>query len=86
MARPGIDRLGVTAEAGAVPGIEHHERAAGRIVDAPQHPAAERGDVVPDASGEQDVQPVELTVVEQVPVQREQLGDRGPVVRTDRHR
>jgi hypothetical protein len=55
-------------------------------LDALQHATAERGDVVPDRRGEQQVEPVELAVVEQVPVPRQQLGDLRPVARRERHR
>jgi len=66
--------------------ISEGERGRPDRLDALQHAAAERGDVVPDRRGEQQVEPVELAVVEQMAVPRQQLGDLRPVVRRERHR
>jgi hypothetical protein len=65
--------------------LSQPERGLADGVDAVQRAAAELGDVVDDRRGEQDVEPVEVAVVEQVPVERDQLDDRGTVVRGERH-
>jgi hypothetical protein len=70
------ERVGVAERAGGL-----DER-----LDALQPPEPERLDVVDEVLGEQLVQPVELAGVDEMAVQRDQLLDRQPIVRGQRHR
>src|SRR5688572_12869577 len=55
-------------------------------VDAVQGATTERGDVVNNRRCEQGVELIEVAVVEQVSVERDQLDDRRSVLRRDCHR